>query len=228
MKLLIALFNYPVAHFIQRALASHGHEADVASLLWNISKHCSSYKYDVVLLDVMLLHSDHTLLCLPDVLQRTGTLLVTLTSLPRNRGGWVARAMGAKAYIAMPFSLSVLICRLEEVVEQCSPWTTRLGIRDLTLDPAHQHAWRGSVRIPINGAEFALLKLLADRAGRRVNHTTLAKSVFGDAFPGPASNVTTLVERLCDKVNRGSTLIHKVQGGYRFGKKGDRLTGPAP
>jgi DNA-binding response OmpR family regulator len=90
--------------------------------------------------------------------------------------------VGADDYLTKPFSLKILIARLEALVRRGSAiLSNRLRISDLILDLEAHEVWRGRNRITLTKTEFDILTLLMRRAGRIVTREALIDAVWGES-----------------------------------------------
>ena len=90
-------------------------------------------------------------------------------------------------------------------------------IADLEIDLARHRATRGGQRLDLTPKEFALLSLLARRAGEVLSRTLIAEQVWDMNFDSDTNVVDVHVRRLRSKVDDPfeRKLIHTVRGvGY--------------
>jgi DNA-binding response OmpR family regulator len=105
--------------------------------------------------------------------------------------------VGADDYLTKPFSLKILIARLEALVRRGSAiLSNRLSISDLILDLEAHEVWRGRNQITLTKTEFDILTLLMRRAGRIVTREALIDGVWGESDRQIENNTLDAFRRL--------------------------------
>lgn len=138
--------------------------------------------------------------------------------------------MGADDYVVKPFSPSELVARVKAVlrrVNQLSPVLDPLAaamvFTDLRIDPRARVVEALGRTAALTAREFDLLWFLARHPGMVFTRSQLLDRVWGIGFFGDASNVTVLVRRLREKIERDPSqpqFIVTVWGvGYKFEPK---------
>ena len=92
-----------------------------------------------------------------------------------------------------------------------------LRAADLEIDPVRHRATRAGQRIDLSAKEFALLTLLAQRAGEVLSRTQIASLVWDIHFDSDTNVVEVAIRRLRAKIDDpfDDKLIHTVRGvGY--------------
>jgi two-component system copper resistance phosphate regulon response regulator CusR len=90
-------------------------------------------------------------------------------------------------------------------------------VADLEIDPVRHRATRSGRSIDLSAKEFALLSLLAQRAGQVLSRTQIASLVWDIHFDSDTNVVEVAVRRLRAKIDDPfeEKLIHTVRGvGY--------------
>ena len=181
-----------------------------------------SHDYDVVVLDLMLPGVDGLTILkrLRASQSKTHVLLLTArdTAADRVRG----LELGADDYLVKPFIFAELLARVRALVRR--RYDTKdpvLRIEDLSINTVARTVKRGGQSIDLSSREYALLELLAVRAGQVVSRTDIWGRVY-EADSEPFSNAAdVLVGRLRRKVDLPGTraLIHTRRGfGYQLGE----------
>ncbi len=186
-------------------------------------KRASSEEYDVIVLDLMLPKVDGL-----EILRtiRRGTsgayvLILTARDAPRDRVAGLDT--GADDYLVKPFEFEELLARVRVLMrrkesERDPVW--RVG--ELEINSAARTAIRGGESIPLSAREYALLELLANRAGEVVSRTEIWRQVYGLHSSADSNVVDVFVGLLRKKLERPGLprLIHTKRGeGYMLGEE---------
>lgn len=126
---------------------------------------------------------------------------------------------GADDYLAKPFSYLVLVARLRALVRRAAAVAPPvLAVGDLSLDVAGRICRRAGTRVDLTPREFAVLELLARRAGQAVPKTDLLYHAWPDEALDPnlvEARVSTLRKKVDTAFDRQS--LQTVRGtGYRL------------
>jgi DNA-binding response OmpR family regulator len=129
--------------------------------------------------------------------------------------------LGADDYLVKPFAFGELLARVRALVRRkyaAKAPTLRVG--DLEVDTVRRKACHAGQDLNLTAREYALLELLALRAGECLSRTEIRKRLY-DFGSDPESNVITVhIARLRSKLERGGRppLIHTRRGiGYVLG-----------
>jgi DNA-binding response OmpR family regulator len=174
--------------------------------------------FDVVLLDIMLpgLSGYRVLERLRAEGVHTPVLLVSA------KDGEVDQAdgldLGADGYLVKPFSFRVLVAQVRALLRRSTP-DARQAIRIGQLDverAKRQVRWAGAL-VPLSPREFAVLDVLAGRAGVVVTKDELLRAVWGDEQAATRNAVEVYVgylRRKLEAVGAGD-MLRTVRGhGY--------------
>lgn len=224
MRILIVEDDPKNAALLARGLAENGFTVDVADRGDDGRAMARNATYDLVILDVMLPAVDGWTI-LADI--RTAgrpTPVLFLTARDGVDDRVKGLELGADDYLVKPFAFSELLARVRSVLRR-SParQSDTVRVADLELDAVRHKASRGGVRLDLTPKEFALLSLLARRAGEALSRTVIADQVWGFDFDGGPKVVDVHVWRLRAKVDDPFELklIHTVRGlGYVLEDRG--------
>ena len=218
MRVLLVEDDQKTARYLQRGLGENAFVVDVAhdgdqGLLLASERH-----YDLVLLDVMIPGRDGWTVMRD--LRRSGktTPVIFLTARDPIEERVRGLELGADDYLVKPFAFSELMARMRTVLRrgpQRSVEVVRVG--DLELNLPRQKVSRGGRPVRLTSKEFALLSLLARRAGEVLSRTLIAELVWDLHFDSGTNVVEVLVPRLRSKIDDPfeTKLIHTERGrGY--------------
>src|ERR1041385_5564700 len=144
-----------MADLIRRGLEENGHSGRVAPDGVTGLSLARSIAPDAIVLDVMLPGLDG--FEVTRRLRREGNAVPILMLTGRDAVADVVKGLnvGADDYLTKPFSLKVLIARLEALVRRASAIpSNRLQIADLIVDLEEHEVWRGRTRIALTRTEF--------------------------------------------------------------------------
>jgi len=218
MKLLIVEDEQKTASYLRRGLMEAGFAVDVANDgedgLWL----ARTGGYELIVLDVMLPGRDGWSILAE--IRRDGkeTPVLFLTARDAVEDRVKGLELGADDYLLKPFAFSELLARIRSILRRGqtrSPETIRIA--DLELDLTGHKAARAGRRLDLTPKEFALLSLLARRAGEVLSRTLIAEQVWDMNFESDTNVVDVHIRRLRSKIDDpfDRKLIHTVRGvGY--------------
>jgi DNA-binding response OmpR family regulator len=217
-RVLVAEDDRKMAELVRRGLEEAGHTARVAHDGPSSLEMALSSPPDAIVLDIMLPGMDGYEVTRR--LRKEGSSVPVLMLTARDAVADVVKGLnvGADDYLTKPFSLKILIARLEALARRASAApSNRLQVADLIIDFDTHQVWRAGTRIPLSRTEFEILTLLMRRAGRVVTRDALIDSVWGAERSVENNTLDAFIRLLRSKVETsGSTrLIQTVRGvGY--------------
>lgn len=211
-----------LARLTKAYLQSHGllvlHAADGNEGLQAIR----TRRPDVVLLDLMLPGLDGLEVC-RRIRALSDVPIVMLTARDGETERVTGLESGADDYVTKPFSSPELLARLRAQVRRARGLTgpapvAPIHVGALTVMPSSHSATLGSERLNLTTFEFALLRALAERAGRVLGREQLLDLVRGNADEAFDRSIDVHVSRLRQKLGddaRDPRLLKTVRGvGY--------------
>jgi two-component system copper resistance phosphate regulon response regulator CusR len=218
MRILIVEDEAKIAAFLRKGLAESGFVVDVADRGDEGLQLARAVAYDLVILDVMLPHADGWTIL--KALRQEGRHMPVLFLTARDAVEDRVKGfeLGADDYLVKPFAFSELLARIRSILRRGPARqadTVRVG--DLEVDVIRHRASRAGQRLDLTPKEFALLSLLARRAGEVLSRTIIAEQVWDMNFDSDTNVVDVHVRHLRAKVDDPfeRRLIHTVRGvGY--------------
>ena len=189
-----------------------------------------AYRYDLILLDVMLPGVDGVTICRAIRTQgpNTATPILMLTARQAESDKVIGLESGADDYLTKPFGVRELMARVGALMrrhrrsaeESDSASPRAIALRDLPLNHERREAIVRGEPVDLTRQEFDLLYLLAARPGIVFTRAALLQKVWqGDTYVTDRT-VDTMVSRLRRKIERGPQdpeLILTAWGvGYKF------------
>jgi DNA-binding response OmpR family regulator len=208
-----------VRRALQRGLTAEGMDVVVAADGPNALQVALTGSFDAILLDIMLpgLSGYRVLQRLRAEGVRTPVLLVSA------KDGEIDQAdgldLGADGYLVKPFSFVVLVAQVRALLRRgmAEGGGQRLKLGELVVDRASRQVRWGEEPVALSPREFAVLDVLASRAGSVVTKDELLRSVWGDEQAATRNAVEVYVgylRRKLDAVGAGA-IVRTVRGhGY--------------
>ncbi|QJW96453.1 heavy metal response regulator transcription factor [Frigoriglobus tundricola] len=133
--------------------------------------------------------------------------------------------LGADDYLTKPFAFSELVARIRSVLRRgAERQPDVIRVADLEVHLTRRQVVRAGGRVrDFRPKEFALLALLARRAGEVLSRTTIVEHVWNADFDFETNAVDVQIKRLREKVDDPfeRKLIHTVRGvGYVLEDRG--------
>jgi DNA-binding response OmpR family regulator len=218
MRVLIVEDDRKMADLIRQGLEESGHAARVLHDGPGGLAAAHSGAADAIVLDIMLPGLDG--FEFTKSLRKEGNIIPILMVTGRDAVADVVKGLnlGADDYLTKPFSLKILIARLEALARRASASpANRLQVSDLILDFETHEVWRKGVRIILTKTEFDILSLLMRRAGRIVTRETLIDAVWGIDRTIESNTLDAFMRLLRSKLEiiPGRRLVQTIRGiGY--------------
>lgn len=182
---------------------------------------------DLVLLDVMMPRMDGWEVC-RRIRGKSAVPVIMLTARGQEDDELQGFSLGADEYIAKPFSLKILLARMEAVLRRgpaadpASPSTAE----GLEVDAAGREVRAGGQRVDLTYTEFELLTYLMANAGMALSRDKILDNVWRYDYYGDARTVDTHVKKLRSKLGPQGDCIKTIRGiGYKFEADGSRSGG---
>jgi len=218
MRILLVEDEEKVARFVARGLEAERYAVDAARDGAAGLELATTYRYDLVILDLMLPKLGGTELLLE--LRRKDPSVPVLVLTARDAVADKVRNFeaGADDYLTKPFAFAELLVRVKALLRRGAvERSSVLRIGDLELDRTSQQVRRLGRRIELTGKEYALLEYLMAHAGRVLSRTMIIEHVWDQSFDGATNIVDVYVRHLRSKVDEpfAQKLIRTVRGvGY--------------
>jgi DNA-binding response OmpR family regulator len=217
-----------LASLTREYLEGHGVVVTVASDGRRGLAEALSRRHDVVLLDLML-PEKHGLEVCRELRARSDVPIIVLTARGEEADRVMGLELGADDYLPKPYSPRELLARMRAVVRRArgraGPSLEVVRVGALTVDPAARRATYAGRELPLTGYEFALLKALAERAGRVLSREQLMEMAKGSAEEAFDRSVDVHVSRLRQKLGddpKRPRLIKTIRGsGYVLAGEGE-------
>lgn len=218
MKILVIEDEPKAAAYLRQGLTESGYAVEVAHNGTDGLHAAVNGDHALVILDIMLPGIDgFTVLSALRTSRQVPVLMLTArgTTDDKVRGF----DLGADDYLLKPFQFPELLARVRALLKRGQPAQKDSILRtaDLEIDPVRHRATRAGQRIDLSAKEFALLTLLAQKAGEVLSRTQISSLVWDIHFDSDTNVVEVAIRRLRAKIDDpfDDKLIHTVRGvGY--------------
>lgn len=147
----------------------------------------SSYKPDLIVLDLMLPRMNGLVLCRKLRSEGNQTPILMLTARSDESDRVKGLDLGADDYMTKPFSIPELMARVRAILRRTrisAQLPDDLSFADVEVDFKRFVARRSGKAVDLTRKEFAVLRLLASRSGEAVTRDELLNDVWGyECYP---------------------------------------------
>lgn len=220
-KILIIEDEVAIQSILSELLTDAGYTVEVAKDGLEGISQFHKQKFSLVLLDIMMPKIDGYTVC--EMIRRESNIpIVMLTALDEEEAQVKAFELKADDYITKPFSLKLVLLRVEAVLrrvkEQRGNQEEMLRYRNIQLDSVSHAVCIDGNPIPLTNIEYRLLELFLKNQGRVFTRDNLINQVWGYDFVGDEKTVNIHIMNLRRKL--GGDFIETVRGvGYRLEKE---------
>ena len=224
-KILIIDDDKSLLELLQNCM--HGlYEVDTA---WNgrqgLDK-LSQTKYDLVLLDVMLV-GENGFEVLGKIRKQYAVPVIMLTAKNSPSDKVSGLGIGADDYVTKPFNMEELLARVASQIRRNTLLKNgvlpqeKLCFDKITIIPQMKGILKENKEVLLTGKEFDLLYFLASSPMRAYTKKQIYKAVWKDGYVYDDNNIMALISKIRKKIEddpENPSIIQTVRGvGYRFG-----------
>lgn len=223
MKILLIEDYTPLRESIRQGLAENGYAVDCTGDgeegLW----YASTGEYDVLILDLRLpgMEGLEILRRLRAQKNKVHVLIVTARDSIDDRVEGLD--LGADDYLVKPFEFNELLARVRALVrrkyDQKEPV---IRVADMEIDTSARVVRRSGRSVDLTVREYAIMELLARKAGKVVSRETILEGIYDFASELSSNVIDVYVGRLRKKLEsgEGSKVLHTKRGfGYMLGEE---------
>jgi two-component system, OmpR family, KDP operon response regulator KdpE len=172
-----------IRKFLRISLTAYGYEVIEAVRGEDGIARCATESPDLVILDLGLPDLDGQAV-IARIREWSRAPIIVLSVRAAEAEKVAALDAGADDYVTKPFGIHELLARVRAALrsrpEQGEPPAV-VEVGDLVIDIARRRVHLAGVEIRLSRKEFAILRLLAQHAGRIVTHPQLLREVWGPA-----------------------------------------------
>jgi two-component system OmpR family response regulator len=231
MRVLLVEDEKRLAQTVKEGLIAEGFVVDIVSDgisgLWAVTE----YRYDVIVLDIMLPGLNGYDILKQMRQRKIWTPVLMLTAKDGEYDQTDAFDLGADDYLTKPFTFMILVARLRALVRRGAPERPVLiTVGSLVLDPTRRVVERRGVPVPLTAREYGLLLYLMRHAGDVVSKAQILDNVWDSAYSGGDNVVEVYIGYLRRKLDApfGLQTLNTVRGlGYRLDADPVPTNGPS-
>jgi two-component system KDP operon response regulator KdpE len=129
-----------------------------------------------------------------------------------------ALELGADDYVPKPFGTAELLARLDVIQRRrFTRQSPEIIAGALKLDLLHHEATLADAALKLTPTEFALIKVLAEHAGRIVTQNQIMKQVWAGQSSDPSEGLRVHINHLRKKLGEsGPRIVNEPGIGYRL------------
>ena len=176
----------------------------------------------LVLLDVMMPRMDGWETCRA-IHAKSDVPIIMLTARGEEEDELQGFSLGIDEYITKPFSLKILLARIEAVLRRTQGGASEAGpppkqeTPGLTVDREGREVRVDGVPVELTYTEFELLVYLMDNPGIALSRDKILDAVWRYDYYGDARTVDTHIKKLRSKLGKRGEYIRTIRGvGYKF------------
>ena len=170
--------------------------------------------YHLLVLDIMLPGvTGHELL--KEFRKISDAPVMMMTALDDDDSQLRAFSNLADDYVTKPFTMQILVKRVEALLRRSGRLKNKITVGALTLYPESYKVLNGNEHVSLTPKEFEILLLLVQNKGKILSHETILTRVWGYDFDGNDGVVHVHIRNLRSKLP--TDIITTVKGvGYRL------------
>ena len=212
-----------IGRLLKTSLGARGYDVAVAEDGRSALELASSWRPDIILLDLGLPGMDGLDVC-RQIRNWSQVPIIVLTVRDAEHDKVTALDLGADDYLTKPFGTNELLARVRVALRHAARGASAnepvLHFGDLTIDLAHRHVTLGEQAVHLTPTEYDLLRTLATQAGKVLTHRMLLRSVWGSAYEQDVPTLRVFITQLRRKIEADPThptyLLTEPGIGYRF------------
>ena len=220
-KILVAEDDADILNLLKIYLESSGFQvltAQNGEVAWQLLQ---AEKIDLAVLDIMMPKIDGYTVC--EMIRRESNIpIIMLTAMEEEQAQVKAFELKADDYITKPFSLKLVLMRIEAVLRRVKEHEEKqkdmIQYRNIQLDSVSHMVYAEGTPVALTNIEYCLLELFLKNQGRVFTRDNLINQVWGYDFIGDEKTVNIHIMNLRRKL--GVDLIETIRGvGYRIAKE---------
>jgi two-component system, OmpR family, response regulator len=221
LKVLVVEDDAKIARLTRDYLEQHGFDVTVVSDGMAATREALRPEFDVVVLDLMLPGKSGFDVC-REIREHSHVPIIAVTARVEVADRVLGLELGADDYVTKPFSARELLARIQAVVRRAEgragPRAREVKVGRVVVDSGSLRATLDGQLLALTSYEFALLRALAENAGKVLTRERLLDLAKGNAEEAFDRSVDVRISRLRQKLGddpRHPRLLKTVRGsGY--------------
>ncbi|TDL58228.1 response regulator transcription factor [Paenibacillus dendritiformis] len=211
-RILVVEDDEHIRTMVQKFLQNAGYRIDTCSDGDDALEQFYNTQYHLIILDIMLPGTNGQEL-LKELRRVNDTPVLMMTALSDDRNQLTAFTNEVDDYVTKPFSMPILVKRVEALLRRSGAIKKEITAGKLTLFPETYGVEYSGEKIQLSPKEFEILMLLAQNRHKIVSHETLLIKIWGYDFDGNEGIIHASIKKLRDKLPK--SIIKTVKGiGY--------------
>lgn len=201
-RILLVEDDAELARMVADFLNSNEFETSIEGRGDTAAKRILDFKPDAVVLDVNLPGEDGFSVC-RSVRQKYRGAIIMLTARGEDVDEVLGLEVGADDYMAKPVRPRVLLARLRSHLRRITPVeaaSTPITVGAMVVDPSRRSVEIAGQPVEVTTAEFDLLKLLAENAGKTLSRKDIYQEIHGMMYDGLDRSIDLRISRLRKKL----------------------------
>lgn len=217
-KILIVDDEYKMRRLMRNFLEVNGHRIlEAADGEEALDIFYANKDIDLVILDVMM-PKISGFDVLMEIRSSSSVPVIMLTARAQECDEIMGYDIGADQYITKPFSLKVLVAKVEALLRRTmSAQSEALSFTGVTIDKTAHSVSIDDGEIYLSVKEFDLLCYLAENKGITLSREKILDNVWAFDYFGDARTIDTHITKLRKKLGKYGKYLSTVRGiGYKF------------
>lgn len=223
-KILIIDSDKSFVKGLRYSLEQDGYNIDISSSAKHIIEKIKKNKYDLILLDLVLVDYNGLNLC-REIREESQVPIIVITEKNEDINKILALEYGADDYIIKPFNILELKARIKAILRRVNYTPMALSsqimkIQDFTINTVGRKVNIKDRDINLTGKEFDLFYALISNPGKVFKREELLELVWGYEYYGDLRTVDVHIRRIREKIEKDSSdaeyILTKWGVGYYF------------
>lgn len=213
MRVLLIEDDITLGAEMKAAIEGYGYTVDLADDRWSGESAAMAQDYAIVLLDLNL--PDGSGLDTLSFLRSRQSAVPVIAVTARDDRDTVVKALnlGADDYVRKPFDLEELAARMRAAIRRSDGRAeSRLRAGRIEINEASATTFLDGSPLQLTRREFAVLRILVQRAGRFVPREQIEAEIYDDAADVQSNTIEAIIYNLRRKLGPGLVLTSRGLG----------------
>lgn len=201
-NILIVEDDITIASLLRENLMKWGFGAEVVKDFNRVAEEVAEKKPHLVLLDITLPYYNGFYWC-SEIRKKSKVPIIFLTSHTENLDLVMAMNMGGDDYITKPFSMDVLIVKIQALLRRTYDYyveSKSLEVKGVSLDLSDTNLKSEGKEVELTKNEFKIMKLLMENKNRVVLREEIMEALWDSEYFVDDNTLTVNVNRLRKKL----------------------------